>query len=317
MPPPGGIFLSIARCLLRRDATIPLMNRDDQLLAVIPDFFSVESMLKATPAEEAGERFIYFEASNEGVDQQGEKVLAKALKESAEHFLKFGNIDIDHYTILGPRMGMANPQAYELGRPVDVVVNGERTFVKAQLYNGDTELARNANMVWESMTRLNPPKRWYPSVGGSVLAKSIQIDPETKCKVGVVTKVRWTNVALSQTPVNQHLPAAGTAPIGVFAKSLNGFVIKSLEAGHGSDVATLQGGSALRVQSLDGVPQSYFAFRDSLSGRLREGKVSNQSMAGLVEYGVTEFNLSADEATEWVDRFLSDLKSGLSKRSKQ
>lgn len=290
---------------------------DEQLLADIPDFFSVETMLKATPSEEGGERFIYFEASNEGVDQQGERVLAKALEESASHFLKFGNIDIDHYTILGPRMGLPNPMSYEVGRPVDVAIRGERTFVKAQLYTGHGELARNANMVWESMTQIDPPARWYPSVGGSVLAKSVQLDPLTKNKVGVVTKVRWTNVALSRTPVNQHLPAAQAAAIGVFAKSLGGFVMKSLEAGYGSDAAGLTGGSALRVQSLDGVPQSYFDFRDRLSGSIKKSAVRDFSANGLVAYSCKQFSLSPDEATEWVGRFLSDLKSSLTKRSKK
>jgi hypothetical protein len=287
---------------------------DEQLLADIPDFFSVETMLKATPSEEGGERFIYFEASNEGVDQQGERVLAKALEESAQHFLKFGNIDIDHFTILGPRMGMANHMSYEVGRPVDVTIRGERTFVKAQLYKGQGELARNANMVWESMTQLNPPARWYPSVGGSVLAKSVQLDPLTKSKVGVVTKVRWTNVALSRTPVNQHLPAAQAAPIAVFAKSLNGFVMKSLEAGYGSDVATLTGGSALRVQSLDGAPQSYFDFRDRMSGSIKKAEIKSMTADGMVAFCCKRFSLSPDEATEWVGRFISDLKSGLTKR---
>ncbi|WP_201401980.1 hypothetical protein [Kaistia sp. 32K] len=289
---------------------------DEQLLASIPDFLSVDTMLKATPSEEGGERFIYFEASNEGIDQQGEKVLSKALKESADHYLKFGNVDIDHYTILGQRMGLENPQAYEIGRPVDVTIRDNRTFVKAQLYRGSGPLARNANNVWESMTQLNPPARWYPSVGGSVLAKSVQIDPETQSRVAVVSKVRWTNVALSRTPVNQHLPAAGTVPLATFAKSLGGFVMKSLEAGYGSDVATLSGGTALRQQSLDGVPQSYFDFRESLAGALRKSSLSDQSMNGMVEYSCQKFSLSHDVATEWVDRFLSDLKSSLSLRSK-
>jgi len=41
--------------------------------------------------------------------------------------------------------------------------------------------------------------------------------------------------------------------VSTFAKSLGGFVIaKSLAAGYGTDSATLTGGSAVRVQSLDG-----------------------------------------------------------------
>lgn len=295
------------------------MQYDEQLLADIPDVFSVTTLLKATPKEEGGERFIYFEASNEGVDLQGERVLAKALEESAEYFLKFGNIDIDHYTLLGPKAGVPNYMSYEIGRPVDVAVRGERTFVKAQLYSGDTALAANANMVWESMTKVNPPARWYPSVGGSVLAKSAAIDPESKQKVGLITKVRWNNIALSRTPVNPHLPAAQSAPVAVFAKSLNGFVMsKSLSAGYGSDMATLTGGSALRVQSLDGVVQSYFDFKEKLSAAMNSRAVDSLTSDGMIAYSVKKFGLQPDEATEWVSRFLGDLKTSLKqKRSLQ
>lgn len=295
------------------------MNFDEQLLAGTPDFFSINTLLKATPHQEGGERFIYFEASNEGVDQQNEKVLAKALEDSASHFLKFGNIDIDHYTLIGARAGIPNPMSYEIGRPVDVRVEGDKTFVKAQLYSGDTELAANANMVWESMTALNPPARWYPSVGGAVLAKSIEIDPATKNKVAVVKRVRWTNVGLSRTPVNQHLPEASAMPVATFAKSLNGFVIsKALEASYATDAAMKTGGAALGMQSLDtGAPHSYFDFRERMAAALRSGAVKDQTMHGLIQYGAQQFSLQPDEAAEWVDRFLSDLKSSLSTRSKQ
>lgn len=298
------------------------MNLEEQLLADIPDFFSVNTLLKATPHEERGERFIYFEASSQEVDQQGEIVLAKALEDSAQHFLKFGNIDIDHYTLIGAKAGIPNPMSYEIGRPVDVVVQGDKTFVKAQLYKGDTELAKNANMVWESMTQLDPPARWYPSVGGAVLAKAVAIHPDTKEKVGLVTKVRWTNVALSRTPVNQHLPQAQTAPVAVFAKSLNGFVMsKALEASYSTDRAALTGGGALGMASLDtgsaSTPYSYFDFRERLAKALRDGEASNQTKNGLIAFSVGKFNLQPDEATEWVDRFMGDLKRSLTKRSLQ
>ena len=139
------------------------MVLDAELLAEVPEFLSIESMFKALPAEEAGRRFIYFEASNEKVDQQNESVLAKALEESADHYLKFGNCDVDHLTMLGkpnPARGWAGipcPEQYEIGRPVAVRIEGKRTFVKAELYQGSGELARQANIVWEAMTDLNPP----------------------------------------------------------------------------------------------------------------------------------------------------------------
>ena len=295
------------------------MNRDESLLANIPDFLSIEGMLKATPAEERGERFIYLEASREARDQQDEIVLAKALAESADHFLRYGNIDIDHKSMpsVARNYGIESPELWEIGVPVDVRVDGASTFVKARLYSGDTKLAERANQVWESMTRLNPPKRWYPSVGGAVLAKSVKLDERTGDKVGVVSKVRWTNIGISATPVNQHVSGVATLPFGVLAKSWtpDGFTMsKSLEAGYGSDVATLTGGSAIRAQSLDGVVQSYFDFRDRLAGAIKSREAKIQTVDGLVAYSVKEFRLSPDEATEWVDRFIGDLKTRLNTR---
>lgn len=283
------------------------MNKDISM----PDFVSFELMLKATPAVEKGARFIYFEASNEGVDQQGERVLAAALKDSKDHFLKFGNIDIDHYTMIGPRAGISDYQAYEIGQPVDVTFRGERTFVKARLYEGTTPLAARANEVWESMTALNPPAKWYPSVGGAILGKSQQVDPKTGDKVTLIEKVRWTNVGLSRTPVNQHLPTATTHAVGTFAKSLNGFVFKALEASYASDHAQLAGGGALGVQSLDTgkkMPVSYFQFRDGLASALLNGSLTDQTESGLTNWSASTFGMSPDEAADWVNRFLRHLK---------
>lgn len=306
----------------RRDDNILSMNREEQPLAGIPGFLSIGTMLKARPAEEAGERFIYLEASKEGVDQQNEVVLAKALEDSAGHFLKFGSIDIDHKSMpsIARIHGIEDPESWEVGIPVDVRCESGSVFVKGRLFSGDTPLAERANMVWDSLTKLSPPARWYPSVGGAPLARREAIDPITKSRVGMVTKVRWTNLAISRQPVNQHVAAAETLPFGALAKcwTSEGFdLTKALEAGYGTDSAGLAGGAALRTQSLDGVPHSYYEFRDRLSGALRSSDVKDQSMKGLIEYSAKKFSLAADEATEWVDRFLSDLKSSLTKRSKR
>ncbi len=295
-----------------------------QLLAAVPDFLSIESMFKAMPSEEGGKRFIYFEASNEKVDQQGESVLAKALEASSDHYLKFGNLDLDHYSLLGkpnPAKGWAglpNPEQYEIGRPVSVRIDGSRTFVKAQLYTGSGALAKNANMVWESMTTLNPPARWYPSVGGAVLAKSIKIDPATKNKVAVVEKVRWTNVALSRTPVNQNLPSAQIVPFGALVKCWGAHgldLAKAITAGYGTDSAGLVGGGALRMQSLDRRVANYFDFREAMSDALSSNRVQQMNAQGMVAFGAKEFGLSQDEAAEYVERFMRDVKTGLKKRN--
>jgi len=281
---------------------------DAAMLAEIPEYITLGSaFLKATPAEEAGERFLYMEASNEDPDHQHEVVLQKALEDSASYFLRHGNIDLSHYTLLGPKAGIANHYEYEIGKPVDVRVQGDRTFVKAQLYKGDSAMARNANMVWDSLTKQSPPARWYPSVGGAVLAKSVRIDPDTKAKVGVVERVRWSNIALDRMPVNKTVPEISTLPVGTFAKSLGGFVIaKALDAGTATDVAALTGGGALGKQSLDRTIHSYWDFREVLSGALRRGRVQPKP-AALQRYALS-LGLDPDAAAEFVERFFHDMQ---------
>lgn len=297
------------------------MQTDAQLLGQVPEFVFFDApLLKATPAQEGDDRFVYLEASREGVDQQNETVLTKALQDSADHFLKFGSLDIDHKSMpaVARQYGIENPETWEIGVPTEVKFQGGATFVKARLFSGDTPLAEKAQMVWDSMTKLSPPARWYPSVGGAVLAKSIRIDPETKNKVAVVSRVRWSNLAISRQPVNQHVGAVTTVPFGVLAKcwTPDGLVLsKALEAGYGTDSATLQGGAALRKQSLYGTPISYYEMRDSLADGIGSGDVGDDpGSVQMTEYCTSKFGLSPDQAAEFVERFMRDLKNGLQRR---
>lgn len=290
---------------------------DEELLAAIPDHVSFETLLKARPANEGGDRVIYVEASKEAKDQQNEIVLSKALKESADHFLKFGILDIDHKSMppVARRLGIERPEEWAIGQPLDVSFNGDMTFVKAQLYQGDTTLVRRANDVWDGLTKVSPPVRYYASVGGAVLEKSIEIDPDTKERVAVISKVRWNNLALSLSPVNQHLDSASSAPIGTFCKSLNGFVVKTLEAGYGTDSAALTGGAALRKQSLHGTPIMYPDFREEmarfLNGIRRIGRDNSMGdkevLKSLAIYSANRYAIGEDEASELIERFFTDL----------
>jgi hypothetical protein len=265
----GSQVVPVRRCLVNepirhRVGSAPQIDRaaasDQELLDASPSFLSIGDLFKATPASEGDERFIYLEASNETRDLQGEVLLAKALDESADHFLRFGNLDLEHFTILGrpnPRTGykgLDNYEDYEIGRPIDVRVDGLATFVKARIASGTGPYATKANRFWSSITELNPPKRWFPSVGGAVLAKSVQIDADTGDRYPVINKVRWSNIGMSLNPVNQGLASCSTVPFGILAKCWGDHGIdmrKSLEAGYGSDSATLTGGSAIRTESLD------------------------------------------------------------------
>lgn len=280
---------------------------DEALLAAIPDYIQLPGLFKATPAEESGRRFLYFEASNEDVDHSNEIVLQKALSDSSDYYLRHGNVDVSHYSLLGPRSGLANFLEYEIGKPIEVQVDGGRTFVKAELYSGDSPMARNAGMVWDSMTKQTPPSRWYPSVGGKVLAKSVRINDAGE-KVGVVEKVLWNNTALDRCPVNRTVPEASTVPIGMFAKSMDAFVItKALEAGYGTDSASLVGGAALRKQSLHGYEQ----FRDNLSKAILERKFPGGINHPALIQVAREFGLSEDESDDYVRRFLTDINGEL------
>lgn len=294
------------------------MLDESALLGSIPDYLCISQCLKASAVEEGGERFIYMEASNEGVDQQNEVVLSKALAASADYYLQYGNIDIDHFTIIGAKSGVPNYLEYEVGRPIEVKIRDGKTFVKAQLYRGDSKMAEKANQVWESMTKVSPPWRWYPSVGGSVLEKSVEVDPKTLAKRAVIRKVRWNNVALSRTPVNQHIPSAMTMPVGAFAKcwGAGGLdMTKALEAGYGTDSASLTGGAAFRKQSLHGAPVSYWDVREKLAGAIRR-RVAEAKPRGMAQWLTKEFSLSPDVAAEYVERFMRDLNQKMTTGAK-
>ena len=152
------------------------------------------------------------------------------------------------------------------------------------------------------------------------MAKSVETDPKTGMRKAIISKVRWNNIGVSKTPVNQHVGTCATIPLGAFAKSWTAAGLdfaKALEAGYGTDVAALTGGGAMRQQSLDGQIQSYFDFRNKLSASMQDGSAGkNPGARQLVELAAKRFSIAPDKAAEWVERFMRDLKNGLNKRSK-
>jgi hypothetical protein len=289
-------------------------QENSALLDALPSHIEVGGMLlKATPAIEDGGRFVYIEASNEIKDQQNEVLLAKALAESADYYLKFGNLDIDHYTQIGAKRGIPDYMAYEIGKPIAVRIEDGRTFVKGQIKTGEGPAALKANLFWSSLTDVNPPERWYPSVGGGVAGREIAIDRDTGAKHAVITKVRWTNIGFSKTPVNANVPTVATEAFGPLAKSW-GLMFKGLEAGGGSDVATLTGGAALRVQSLDTKLMSYWDFRDQFAAFIKGGGLKEMTVPAMEQAAQQRFELPAKSAKEYVKRFLIDLQSALKEK---
>lgn len=291
------------------------------MLAAVPDYLSFDAMLKATPALEGEHRYVYIEASNEDTDQQNEVVLQKALSASADYYLRYGNLDIDHVTQIGARAGIPDYNLFEIGRPVEARFADGRTFVKGEIFSGAGPAAERANQFWSSLTEINPPACWYPSVGGQVIERTTEIDPVTKMRKAFVKKVRWTNVGFSKTPVNQTVPTVAAVPFGALAKCWGACgldLAKALEASYATDAVGKTGGGAIGAQSLDGSPANYFDFRNKLSDAMLHGAVgTNPGLKELVDYSANRFGLSRSDAAEWVERFARDLKHGSKKRSKQ
>lgn len=281
------------------------------------EFFCIDSMFKAQPREEGGRRFVYMQASDESVDHQGEVVLSKALQESAPYFLKYGNIDLDHRTQMGPVAGQPSHHLFEIGKPVDVRADGKKTFVKAEIYGGEGPTVEHANIFWDSLTRQHPPKHWFPSVGGDCHRSKVT-DPKTGRQRPVIDRVRWTNIGMSGTPVNLHVPTVAVVPFGALAKSMAAGAFsmrKALEAGYGTDMAELSGGAALRSEMPDPHLQNYWDFRDRLAGDIRAGRVK-PSVDALVAHVAKDFDVDPDRASELVERFLSDLQRGREQRTR-
>jgi hypothetical protein len=282
-------------------------------VAALPsEYLSIPDMLKATPSQEGDHRYLYLEASNESRDYQGEVVLAKALAASADYYRRYGNFDVQHRSMIGLANGDPLYHLHEIGRPETVRVDGTRTFVKGIVFSGEGQVAEAANNFWDSLTKLHPPQRWYPSIGGKIEGSERRIDPETRESHRVITKVMWCNIGFSRTPVNPKVPVIQTVPFGILAKcwGVGGLdLTKAMTAGYGTDSATLTGGAALRTQSLDHKPQTYWDVRDKLAKAMRGGKISAQPEA-LARHLSESYGVDPAEAAEHVERFLTDLKRG-------
>jgi hypothetical protein len=283
------------------------------------DYLIFPDMLKARPVEEGGQRHIFLEASNEARDYQNEVVLAKALASSADYYLKFGNLDLDHLTQIGAVRGIPDYPRFEIGQPADVKVDGSRVFVKGTIFQGDGRVADSANMFWATLTGLRPPQRWFPSVGGAVRERATELDPETRTTRTVIKSVRWTNIGFSKTPVNLNVPEVSTVPLDMLAKSWGPAGLdlrKALEAGYATDSAHMSGGAALGAQSVDRYVQSYWDFRDRIARDLRHRRVEPTAEA-ITRHATTAYGVNAADAAEWAGRFLAGLKADLSRRKKQ
>jgi hypothetical protein len=193
--------------------------------------------MKATPSLEGGRRVVYFEASKETRDYQGERILTEALAESIPYFLNHGRIDLDHGSVTGRVQGQrVNPYAMVIGRPVDAKVSGDSVWVKAEILSLEdpaSDAVAMANYFWDTL-RSKPPIQWYPSIHGLVLNDEGVVDADAR-PTQEVRRLLWQTVAFTQTPVNPAVSPVSMMPLRVFAKAFGeGRLMDFLGGGVGS-----------------------------------------------------------------------------------
>ena len=204
-------------------------------------------------AEENGQWVVYLQASNEMLDQDGEKVESGALKKAADYFLTHGVLSWDH------KHKVTHDPGFIIGEPLDVrFTNSGETLVKGFLYKSNDI----AQKVWKNIQ--SGARRIGASIGGGILQKA----------ESTIKQVVWDETAITHKPVNDAtLGMVQMVPFAEFAKALT--------AGSGVDAATFTGGRALTPESLQGAPAAMGApdmkdiralFSDLLKA-VRDGRV--------------------------------------------
>lgn len=175
-------------------------------------------------AEENGQWVIYLQASNEMVDQDGERIESEALRKASDYFLTHGVLSWDH------KHKVTHDPGFIIGEPTDVrFTKGGETLVKGFLYKSNDI----AQKVWKNIQ--SGARRIGASVGGGILQKA----------QSTIKQVVWDETAITHKPVNDA--TLGTVQIVPFAE-----FAKALTAGGGVNAATFTGGRALTPESLQG-----------------------------------------------------------------
>jgi len=184
--------------------------------------FSGAVLIKAE--DHGGKWVVYLQASNEGMDQDSEVILSKALQEAKDYYLSHGVISWDH---LHKQKG---DPGFIIGEPTEVqFTKSNETLVKGWLYQKNPIAQKLWSNIESGATKLGA------SVGGGILSKS----------KGKIERVIWDEVAITNKPVNAGtLGHVQVIPFMEFAKALM--------AGSGVDAASYSGGRALSTEQLAG-----------------------------------------------------------------
>ena len=189
----------------------------------IPLVVDLPVLAKASQMD--GRRYVYFEASREGViDREGEEVAVDALWRSKDLFLDQGNLDINHFSWLGNPYGTGARPEYVIGLPVGVARKGPSIFVKGEIFSSRTPPPPGSNgewadWFWHSLTELDPPMRWFPSVFGQIKPGGVELVKRGGKTYRRITDVEWFSVGFAQRAQHPALPPVSLEPMGPLAKA--------------------------------------------------------------------------------------------------
>ena len=161
-----------------------------------------------------GRRLVEVEASNEAVDIEGDVIEQRALLDSAKSFVANGHIDIDHYSEIGARLGIPNPESYIIGRPVEVKdLGGGRTGVVSEIMRSSDGISNpeknRYDAFWESL-QTDPPTLWRSSIYGFPPSDAV-VDcrsdscGSTKATRYLVKALDWRSLAMTRNPINDSI----------------------------------------------------------------------------------------------------------------
>ncbi len=200
-------------------------------------------------------------------DKVNDRIILKAFADAREGYIEDGIIDYDHVSVRG-KTAIEKAEAI-VGEPTDLTIDTGLPVCTGFLFRGNPYVEKSILPALKSGSKV-----FGASVGGQILKKSEDFDPETKQKVNRISKISLNHLAL--TPLSKAV--SGRTSIEL-AKSLAGDVgliefasfgemsewlsseedgdalDKALVAGAGTDVATIQGGQVLQSQSLEGVAE--------------------------------------------------------------
>ena len=243
-------------------------------------------------------------------DRVNDKILLKAFDDDCiKGFLHDGIIDYDHLSLLSEDP-IIKAQAI-IGEPENLFVDSKRNVPVCEAFLFESNPFVSKSILPALMSK---SKVFGASLGGKILMKSFDYDPETRKRGMEISKMTLKHIAITplQKAVHQgttiqlrkSLDEGSTAEefdfsfpsFSDFIKSMGSvdYFMKALEAGNATDISGLSGGQAVQRQSLEGDKIDLKKIR-SVMPFVVEGILKGQISGGynsfktyLIKRGLTE-----------------------------